>query len=35
MVVCVDLDSPDSVGPILFHHKDLAERLRTGEKLIR
>ena len=29
MVVCVDLDSPDSVGPILFHHKELAEHLRS------
>ena len=28
MDVCVDLDSPDSIGPILFHHKDLAEQLR-------
>jgi hypothetical protein len=27
--VCVDLDSPDSIGPILFHHKDLAEHLRS------
>ena len=28
MVVYWDLGSPDSIGPILVHHKDLAERLR-------
>jgi hypothetical protein len=28
VVVYWDLGSPDSIGPILFHHKDLAERLR-------
>ncbi len=28
MVVYVDMDSTDSIGPILLHHKDLAERLR-------
>ena len=28
MVVYWDLGSPDSIGPILLHHKDLAERLR-------
>ena len=28
MVVYVDMGSPDSIGPILVHHKDLAERLR-------
>ena len=30
MVVYVDLDSPDSIGLVLVHHKDLAERLRSG-----
>ena len=30
MVVDVDLDSPDSVGLILVHPKNLAERLRSG-----
>ena len=29
MVVYMDLDSPESIDPILFHHKDLAERLRS------
>ena len=28
MVVYWNLGSPDSIGPILLHHKDLAERLR-------
>jgi hypothetical protein len=27
VVVYVNLDSPDSIGPILFHHKELAEHL--------
>ena len=30
MAVYVDLDSPDSIGLIRVHHKDLAERLRSG-----
>ena len=30
MGVYVGLDSPDSIGLILVHHKDLAERLRSG-----
>ena len=29
MVVYVSLDLPDSIGPILFHHKELAEHLRS------
>ena len=28
VVVYWDLGSPDSIGPIVVHHKDLAERLR-------
>ena len=30
MVVYVNLDLPDSISHILVHHKDLAERLRSG-----
>jgi hypothetical protein len=29
IVVYVSVDSPDSIGPILFHHKELAEHLRS------
>ena len=29
MVVYVDMDSPDSIGPILVHYEDSAERLRS------